>query len=83
MSDKKIVGSAQPNVPDSAKYACGGCGADVWLARSGQRVVRDEGAVPTCTKCVELAIAAAGESIEVQVPSREQLLEDLGITGRN
>ena len=64
---KLIVGSPHCNVPGAAKFACIGCKADVWLARSGQRRVRDEAADPLCMHCMLAQLEeanATGEHIQ-------------------
>lgn len=86
MSDKarnKIIGSATPNVPGCQKFACAECNADVWLARSGQQIVRKQHAIPTCAKCALTAIAGPGGECEIEMPSRETILKDMGIIERN
>lgn len=86
MADKEepklIVGSPGPNCPDSAKFACIGCHADVWLARSGQRMVRDQRADPLCMKCLARRLKS-DDAAEIELPSKETVLEDMGIVNRN
>ena len=79
---KFIVGSSGPECPDSAKFPCVGCKADVWLARSGQRMVRDRQAVPLCMTCLAESLETDHDST-VEFPSKEKILEDLGIVNRN
>ena len=79
---KFIVGSAEANVPGSAKFVCSRCTRDVWLARSGQRIVRDAQARPLCMNCM-LEQLKNDPQLEIEIPSRETVMEDMGIVNRN
>ena len=79
---KLIVGTSEPNVQGSAKFPCVTCKADVWLARSGQRMVSDERASPLCMDCLMKQMESDPAS-EIELPSKQTVLEDLGIVNRN
>jgi hypothetical protein len=51
MSEERIIfGAPVAHVPGSKQYACALCQQMVWLAPSGQRIVR-EGAAVWCMEC--------------------------------
>lgn len=85
MSDEKImiVGGPANVVPGSVKIACADCKADVWLAKSGQKFLREEAAIVVCMRCAGARLSAHDGDVELKTPSKEAFLEDMGITSRN
>lgn len=79
---KWIVGSPQANVQGSTSFPCTDCQADVWLARSGQRQVREHGAKPLCMQCMVKRLEGE-QAPTVEIPSKATILEDLGFLNRN
>ncbi len=77
-----IVGGPANMAPGSMKVPCADCKTDVWLARSGQKFLRENPAIAVCMSCAAKRMKD-DETAEVRTPSREAILEDLGITGRN
>jgi hypothetical protein len=78
-----IVGGPASVAQGSMKLACEDCKADVWLAKSGQKFMRENAAVVVCMQCAAVRLSAYDGEVEVAAPSKDAFLEDLGITSRN
>jgi len=65
----------------SQRRACVHCLIDAMFAPSGLRKIA-AGAKPICIVCAD-RMRQAGELDDIQLPSKADLLEDLGFFGRN
>jgi hypothetical protein len=68
-------------VKGSMLYECGTCKRPVWVAPSGQRIIREEKGVPTCIFCVEEEMKKNPEDAHFGGLREDQLEEIREATG--
>ena len=69
-----VMPKERPYVPGAVVRECADCGRPIWVAPSGQKMEREQGAEVACFECAEKRMKEDPES-KLQPPTPEQIEE--------
>jgi len=60
-------------VPGSVQYNCNDCDTEVWVAPSGQRLIRERGATIVCMNCAQVRLDKEPGTLEITGDQVEEI----------
>jgi len=60
-------------VPGSVQYDCIDCGIKVWVAPSGQQLIRERAATVVCMNCAQVRVDQKSGSLEITRGQAEEI----------
>ena len=60
-------------VPDSIQHPCNDCGTEVWVAPSGQQIIRERAATVVCMNCAQVRMNKEPGSLKITKNQVEEI----------
>lgn len=68
-----VEGNHRYIVPGSVQYQCNDCGAKVWVAPSGQQLIKERAATVVCMKCAQGRVNKKPGDLEITEKQVEEI----------